>query len=169
MVQLVGRLTDRFGSTNVSWIGAVLVGIVIYFWFVDYHPAVPVMVMFVGFMGASSLRGVPARTLDTKIPAPHERASFMSMQSAVQHTSLAVAAGLSSLVLTEGPDHALGGMPTMAWIAMVFVALLPVFVMLAERKLKRRDRRSHSTVMAAGAPVTAPMPAAAPVMASPEN
>lgn len=139
VMQLVGRATDRFGSTRVSWAGAVLLGIVIYLWFVDYNPAIPVILLFVAFMGTSSLRGVPARTMDTKIPSHADRASFMSMQSAVQHIALALAAGLSSLVLSEASDMSLVGMPTLAWISLVFVVLLATFVTLAELRLKRRD------------------------------
>jgi len=169
VMQIVGRATDRFGSARMSWIGAVLVGLVIYLWFVDYNPTVPVIALFVGFMAASSMRGVPARTLDTKIPAPAERASFMSMQSAVQHLSLAFAAGISSFMLAEGPDKNLIGIETVAVVALVFVVLLPTFVTLAERKLRRRDGRGTSVRIPAGAPVTAPVPAEAPIMAAPEN
>ncbi|MBE7492774.1 MAG: MFS transporter [Planctomycetes bacterium] len=139
VMQIVGRATDRWGSARVSWMGATLLGVVIYLWFVDYNPAIPVIVLFVAFMGTSSLRGVPARTLDTKIPSHGDRASFMSMQSAVQHITLAMAAGLSSLVLTEAPDKSLVGVPNAAWISLAFVVLLPTFVTLAEIRLKRRD------------------------------
>ena len=122
-------------------------------------------------MGAMSVRGVPARALDTKIPLPHERAAFMSMQSAVQHTSLALAAGLSSFVLTENADKSLSGVTTMAWIAVVFAVLLPVFVTLAERGVRARDRKLPDTreiPKPAGAPVTAPMPSGATAPASPD-
>jgi predicted MFS family arabinose efflux permease len=163
VLQFVGRLTDRIGSGTVSWIGGALTIAVIYFWFIDYQPGVPALLLFVCFMGAMSVRGVPARALDTKIPLAHERASFMSMQSAVQHTSLALAAGLSSFVLVEDPvTKALSGIPTMAWIAIGFAVLLPLFVTLAERGVKSRDRKLPDTreiPKPAGAPVTAPVPA----------
>lgn len=139
VMQMVGRATDRWGSSRVSWTGAALLSVVIYLWFVDYNPSIPVIALFVAFMGTSSLRGVPARTLDTKIPGHAERASFMSMQSAVQHIALALAAGLSSLVLSEAPDNSLVGVPLAAWISLAFVVLLPTFVTLAEIRLKRRD------------------------------
>lgn len=148
VMQIVGRATDRWGSTRVSWTGAALLSVVIYLWFVDYNPAIPVIVLFVAFMGTSSLRGVPARTLDTKIPSHGDRASFMSMQSAVQHIALAMAAGLSSLVLSEAPDNSLIGVPTAAWISLAFVVLLPTFVMLAEIRLKRRDAAMATTTPA---------------------
>ena len=162
VLQVVGRMTDRLGSGLVSWVGAVLTIIVIFVWFIAYVPEIPALVVFVGFMGAMSVRGVPARALDTKIPMPHERAAFMSMQSAVQHTSLALAAGLSSFVLVENPDKSLSGVATMAWIAIAFAVLLPTFVTLAERGVKRRDvgrpdTRRITPPIPAGAPVTAPM------------
>lgn len=160
VMQIVGRATDRWGSTRVSWTGAALLSVVIYLWFVDYNPAIPVIVLFVAFMGTSSLRGVPARTLDTKIPSHGDRASFMSMQSAVQHIALAMAAGLSSLVLSEAPDNSLIGVPTAAWISLAFVVLLPTFVMLAEIRLKRRDAQ-QGAVAAAGSVVPTSVPPSA--------
>jgi predicted MFS family arabinose efflux permease len=156
VMQFVGRLTDRIGSGTVSWIGAFLTSAVIYFWFIDYNPAMPTMLLFLCFMSAMSVRGVPARALDTKIPRPHERAAFMSMQSAVQHTSLAIAAGLSSLVLTENADRSLNGVREMSVIAVGFALLLPLFVSLAERGLRRRDLRDKEALPAVVAPQPAP-------------
>lgn len=170
VLQIVGRMTDKLGSATVSWVGAVLTIAVIYIWFIDYQPVVPALACFVCFMGAMSVRGVPARALDTKIPLPNERAAFMSMQSAVQHTSLALAAGLSSFVLVEDPEtKALTGVPIMGWIAVAFAVLLPTFVTIAERAVRKRDalmpgpdKPTTKRITAAGAPVTAPIPARAP-------
>lgn len=160
VMQFVGRLTDRLGSGVVSWIGAVLVITVIWFWFIDYNPLLPVAVAFMAYMGSMSMRGVPARALDTKIPRAHERASFMSLQSAVQHSALAGAAIMSSRILTENADKSLNGIPTLGWISVAFALLLPTSVTIAERLLKRRDGGNTETLVAAGAPVTAPAPPA---------
>lgn len=170
VIQLVGRMTDRFGSAAVSWVGGALTCTIMYIWFINYQP-LPAMLLFVFFMGAMTVRGVPARTLDTKVPMAHERAAFMSMQSAVQHTTLAIAASLSSFILSENPDKSLQGMPTLGIIAVVFAILLPTFITLAELGLRRRDAKqpeSHSIKppAAAGMGTTAPVPARAP--ASPE-
>lgn len=165
VIQLVGRMTDRFGSAAVSWVGGALTCTIMYIWFINYQP-LPAMLLFVFFMGAMTVRGVPARTLDTKVPMAHERAAFMSMQSAVQHSTLAIAAGLSSFILTENPDKSLQGMPTLGIIAVVFAILLPTFITLAELGVRRRDARqpeSHSIKppAAAGMGATAPVPARA--------
>ncbi|MCB9933043.1 MAG: MFS transporter [Planctomycetes bacterium] len=166
VIQFVGRLTDRFGSAAVSWVGALLTITVMYIWFINYQP-LPSLLLFVFFMGAMTVRGVPARTLDTKVPMAHERAAFMSMQSAVQHTVLALAASLSSFILTENPDKSLQGMPALGLIAVVFAILLPTFITLAELGVRRRDARqpeSHALKppTAAGMGATAPVPARAP-------
>jgi predicted MFS family arabinose efflux permease len=170
VIQVVGRMTDRFGSAAVSWVGAALTITVMYIWFINYQP-LPAMLLFVFFMGAMTVRGVPARTLDTKVPLAHERAAFMSMQSAVQHSTLAIAASLSSFILSENPDKSLVGMPTLGVIAVVFAILLPTFITLAELGLRRRDARqpeAHTLkpAAAAGMGATAPVPARAP--ASPD-
>jgi predicted MFS family arabinose efflux permease len=157
VLQVVGRMTDRLGSTAVSWIGAGLTITVIWLWFINYVPAIPAMVLFVAFMGSMSVRGVPVRTLDTKIPLPHERAAFMSLQSSVQHVTLALAAGLSSLWLTERPDKSLEGVPTLGLIAAGFALLLPVCVTITERMLKN-STQGATPLPPAGAPVTAPAP-----------
>ncbi len=170
VIQLVGRMTDRFGSAAVSWVGGALTCTIMYIWFINYQP-LPAMLLFVFFMGAMTVRGVPARTLDTKVPMAHERAAFMSMQSAVQHTTLAIAAGLSSFILSENRDKSLEGMPTLGIIAVVFAILLPTFITLAELGVRRRDAKqpeSHAIKppAAAGMGTTAPVPARAP--ASPD-
>ncbi|MCA8945167.1 MAG: hypothetical protein KDB29_02970, partial [Planctomycetes bacterium] len=117
-----------------------------------------------------TVRGVPARTLDTKVPLAHERAAFMSMQSAVQHSTLALAASLSSFILVENPENkSLEGMATLGWIGVVFAILLPTFITIAEIGVRRRDalmpgpdKPTTKRITAAGAPVTAPIPARTP-------
>lgn len=84
----------------------------------------------------------------------------MSLQSAVQHFALAGAAIMSSRILTENADKSLNGIPTLGWISVAFAVLLPTSVTIAERMLKRRDGGNTETLIAAGAPVTAPAPPA---------
>jgi hypothetical protein len=87
----------------------------------------------------------------------------MSLQSAVQHTSLAAAAVLSSRVLTENADKSLNGIPTLGLIAVGFAVLLPTFITLAERALKRRDAALRKPEPPAAVPATPPLHAVAGV------
>lgn len=151
LMQVCGRLTDKIGATAMSWAGAFLMAFVVYAGFVNYQPWLSVMGFFVGFMGSGSLRGVPSRTLDSRIPRPQERAGFMSAQSAVQHISLALAAVASSFILYELPDKSLAGVELAGWLSIGFALAMPLFITLIERQLKRRDAALLAQGQVAGA------------------
>ena len=106
-------------------------------------PLIPVVVMFVGFMLGNSVRMVGLNTLTSKIPAPMERGRFMSGQSAVQHMSAAIGAGLSTALLVERPDHSLRGMPRLAVFAMALTAVLPLLVRAIQRRLIAQPEASR--------------------------
>ena len=73
------------------------------------------------------------------MPLPHERASFQSIQSAVQHLSSATGAVASTRVLTEGPGHVLVGVPRLAGAAIALGLCVPMLLALVEARLRRRD------------------------------
>jgi predicted MFS family arabinose efflux permease len=99
----------------------------------------PVVALFIVFMSAMAIRNVSMGTLSSRVPEPHERARFMSIQSAVQHLSSATGAFVSSLVLRARPDHSLEGMPKVAGAAIVLAIALPVLLAKCERLVRARD------------------------------
>jgi predicted MFS family arabinose efflux permease len=131
----VGRLVDQYDSFRVGTLGSALLILVIYMGFINYLPAIPVLVIFVSFMVASSARTVPYNTLTSKVAAPRERARFMSIQSAVQHFSSSVGAFLSAQLLHELPDHRLEGIAQTAWISIGFAATIPVLLRIVETRV----------------------------------
>jgi predicted MFS family arabinose efflux permease len=135
VVQLVGRLVDRFGSFRVGTGGTVSLALVMYVFLVDLPPWLPVAVPFVMFMISMGFRNVAYNTLTTKVPSPTERARFMSIQSAVQHMASALGAFLAARILSEAPDHSLIGMPRVAWIAIVLTLTLPSLLWSVERRV----------------------------------
>ena len=135
-MRLIGRLVDRFGSFLVSVAGALSFITVIYFGFIAYSAVIPVIVIFVGFMLASSLRNVPMNTLTTKVPSPRERARFMSIQSAVQHFFAAVGAFLSAKLLHELPSHKLEGITTIASLSIAASLAAPVLTWMIESRVR---------------------------------
>lgn len=142
--QLGGRLVDLFGSLRVGTFGAVtLIAVVYEFFFVEHGAIAPywVYLAFVGFMLAQGLRNVSYNTLASKVPEPHVRARFQSMQSAVQHAASASAAMGSSALLTkvgEGSAAHLDGMGTVAMVCMTLAAVLPLFLWTVERGVRAR-------------------------------
>lgn len=146
----VGALVDRYGPPRVAAIGTVFYLAVLYLGFIQRVAWIPVLVIFVSFMMSNNFRQVSMSTTSTRVPAPAERARFMSIQSAVQHMASAVAAAAASAVLIEMPDHSLGRMPVVATSAGVFALALPPLLLLIDRRVRARGKGP-----AAGAPVAA--------------
>jgi predicted MFS family arabinose efflux permease len=133
--RLGGALVDRFGSFRVGVTGAALVLAIYYLWFIDYRPAYPMAAMMAGFMFAMGIRNVAYNTLTSKVPAPHERARFQSLQSAVQHGFAALASIAGARLLHAGPNRTIIGMSLVASISMGMSLLFPVLAYFVERGL----------------------------------
>jgi predicted MFS family arabinose efflux permease len=159
--QLSGRLVDRLGAFRTGTVGAILVVGVIWAGFVAVPPAIPVLAIFMGFMFAMGMRNVAYNTLCTRVPAPGQRARFLSIQSAVQHFSSAGGAFLSSRILVEGAGHTLVGMRTVALLSMALSLLIPLMLFRVERGVLRRDRGAPAPLPAASLPALAGAPSAA--------
>lgn len=120
-----GRLVDHYGSVPVAWVGTALLLSCLLFGFVWQALQVPVMLMFVTFMVAMSIRNVATTTLLTHLPDAHERAGFMSANSAVQNFGAAAGAAVSSHLLNTGANGALLGMTAVGLLAMTCALTLP--------------------------------------------
>jgi predicted MFS family arabinose efflux permease len=139
--RLAGSMLDRIGAVATGTLGVALVAIVTLVGFAEVTPSVPVLAIFIGFMLGNSFRNVTYNTLTTRVPAPHERARFLSLQSAIQHMSAAAGAFLSSYILTELPDGALVGMPKVAIASIGLSIALPFLFWKVEAALKARPAR----------------------------
>jgi len=137
VLRIIGALVDRYGSTRLATVGTMLFLIVSWLSFVSYDARLPITALFVLFMVGMNFRMAPYQTLISKVPAPPERASFMSLMSATQHLSTSAGAVFSSVVLSTGDDGALVGMPSLGILAMVVAALVPPLFWLVERRVAR--------------------------------
>ncbi|MBS4635099.1 MULTISPECIES: MFS transporter [Aeromonas] len=106
----------------------------------------PLYLLFTLFMALSSARASTTLAVTAAIPAPHQRAAFMSFQGSITN----VAAGLGSLFsaryLVSDEGGALHGFPTLAWIniACTLVACAGVWFLI--RGLKRtRDNNNPAS------------------------
>jgi len=135
--QIAGRFVDRFGSFAIGTFGSGVLLFVLYFGFAHYIDGMPVVFLFMSFMMSTALRNVSFSALTTRVPRMNERASFMSMQSALQHMSSACGAFLSSVLLTEGVGGALVGMETISYIAMFMTCFLPGLLWYVQRSVQK--------------------------------
>lgn len=138
-MRVIGRYVDSLGAARVSAIGTVFFVGILFACFVVEWRVVPVIALFVVFMSAMAVRNVSMSALSTRVPAPFERARFMSLQSAVQHISSALGAFVSSLILTETPSHDLRGMPTIASVSIGLALFLPLLLAQTERFIRARE------------------------------
>jgi predicted MFS family arabinose efflux permease len=134
--RLGGWLVDRFGSFGSGTAGVFLLLIDLFVWFVDYPAGMPLVVPFMGFMFAMGIRNVAYNTLTSKVPQPHERARFQSLQSAVQHGAAALGAFLSSKLLSVDDAGALVGVARVATISMALSLLFPVLARIVESRVQ---------------------------------
>ena len=130
-----GGWVDREGSVKVGVTATVwLIGLIV-FWFLAYDPRVPILVLFIAFMLGTSGRNVAYNTLVSKVPLPHERARFLSIQSAVQHLASAAGAFLSARLLVANPDGSLGNIETVALVSIGISLLVPFFLVAVSRRV----------------------------------
>lgn len=140
-MRLAGIAADRVGSARVGTVGYLAFAVVCTLGFVMVPPPVTVFVIFPAFMIAQTSRNVAQQSLLTKVPRPHERAGFMSLQSAVSHLASAVGAIGSAALLTPGPGVSLVGVPRLALMVIGISALSVPLLFSVERSLPTTPTR----------------------------
>lgn len=140
-MRYTGRLSDRIGYSRTALYATFGLIIVLFAGFYLQVHAVPVLLLFVAFMVCMSTRNVTINALLTRIPAPHERAGFMSLNSAVQHLMAGVGAMCSTLLLAETPDGRLAGMDDVTLISIAGFVVSMALMFMSEKVLK--ERQSH--------------------------
>jgi predicted MFS family arabinose efflux permease len=143
-MNVVGRLVDRYGPLPLSIAGTLMFLLTCYFTLIEpvsFHPA---HLLYIGFMMATSTRNVAFQTSMSRIPKNHERARYLSLQSAFQHAATAAGAIFSAQILTEDAGSQLVGFDLVTIIAMGFSAVLP-FLMLRVDKLVLSEKTSTPT------------------------
>jgi predicted MFS family arabinose efflux permease len=135
----IGTLVDRIGATRVILAGTLVFIVALWFGFVQPVTAEHVLWVFPLLMLSASLRGVPLNTLATRVPAPTERARFMSAQSSVQHLASTVGAFAASVVLADGAAGRLENMELVAIAAIAVALLVPLVSSYVERGVRAKE------------------------------
>jgi predicted MFS family arabinose efflux permease len=136
VMRAAGKLVDTRGAPLVAAIGTGLALAVSTVGFIYIVPQIPVLLVFIGFMCAMSMRNVSSTALASRVPGPDERARFMSIQSTVQHMSAALGAFAGTLFLHSRPDGTLEGFSRLSVASLALMALLPPLLLMTERRLR---------------------------------
>jgi predicted MFS family arabinose efflux permease len=139
-MRVAGSYIDQLGASLIAGVGTALFVLMLATTFVYEASWLPVMPMFAILMTSMALRNVSLNTLTSRVPPPHERARFMSLQSAVQHVAAAGGAMLSSALLSELPNEQLVGMRGVAGFSIAMALGLPLLLRFVEQRLAVRER-----------------------------
>lgn len=122
-VQLLGRVVDRTGSRAALAVASAAMGIGLLPFFAEVGAFA--VAAFVLFMAGNAGRNISVAAALSHVPGAHERAAFMALQSMVQDLSITAAALAGSVLLTQGGDGRLTGMPVLAGCAVAMGCTLP--------------------------------------------
>ena len=151
-VRFTGRVVDRVGAAPVATFGTALLVACVLVGFVPATPIAPVMLIFVLFMCTASLRGVPLSTVASRLPAPHERAQYMSLQSAVQHLASSAGAITASQIIATAGDGHLVHVDVVVFASIGFALCMPVLLWRVERRVRARLAAAAAAIEAPALP-----------------
>jgi predicted MFS family arabinose efflux permease len=135
----VGALVDKLGATRLVLAGTAVFALAIHFGFIDPVGPSGVIFVFPLLMLSATVRGVPMNTLASRVPAPAERARFMSALNAVQHLASATGALVASLMLDADLTGRLYGMRSVAVFSIAVSLLVPLVSWFIERRILARE------------------------------
>jgi hypothetical protein len=95
-------------------------------------------------MGA---RGVAYNAITSMVPRPHERASFQSVQSAVQHAASSAAAFLSAQLLAEDANHRLLHVERIGLVSIALTLAVPVGMVFVVRHVASMQRAQEQRAL----------------------
>lgn len=148
VMRLSGVAVDRYGVTRVLAPATALFASVLFVVFVVPGVPIPTVLAFAAYMSSNAMRFVPVQTLSSRVPAPADRARFLSVQSAVQHIASSVGAFISSLALTTDAQRRLIGMPKLASATILLSLVVPFLCYVVERRVRARERAQAATPVA---------------------
>jgi predicted MFS family arabinose efflux permease len=131
-----GKLVDKFGSIPWFVLGSVGFLGTLYFGMYQNPPWLTPYALFIGFMVFGTLRNISMQTLTSMVPAPSERAGFMSLQSATQHIAMSAGAISSSRLLSTNPQGELVGIESLVICSSSLVTLAVVLMWILARQVK---------------------------------
>lgn len=144
-MRLCGGWIDRGRAQGAILITSLLLALVTLLGFA-LPAGLPVYLLFTLFMALSSARASTTLAVTAAIPAPHQRAAFMSFQGTVTNVAAGLGSLLSARYLVSDERGALHGFATLAWINIAFGLLACAGVWLLIRSLKStRDNNNPAS------------------------
>jgi len=128
MLQFSGRLFDKGIRHQLHIVSALLVALIIYLIFISTPQTHHLFVLFALMMTVSTIRTSATASIVSHLPAPPQRAAFMSINNTVSNIASGAAGLLSAAILTTTADHKIVGMEWVAMLTIVLTVISPIIL-----------------------------------------
>ena len=128
MLQFSGKIFDKGIRHQLHIVSALLVALIIYLIFISTPQTHHLFVLFALMMTVSTIRTSATASIVSHLPAPPQRAAFMSINNTVSNVASGAAGLLSAAVLTTTADHKIVGMDWVAMLTIVLTVISPIIL-----------------------------------------
>ncbi len=128
MLQFSGRLFDKGIRHQLHIVSALLVALIIYMIFISTPQTSHLFVLFALMMTVSTIRTSVTASIVSHLPAPPQRAAFMSINNTVSNVASGAAGLLSAVVLTTTVDNKIVGMDWVAMLTILLTLIAPIML-----------------------------------------
>jgi len=136
MLQFSGRLFDQGMRHQLHIVSALLAAIMIYVIFISTPQTHHLFVLFALMMTVSTVRTSVTASIVSHLPAPAQRAAFMSISNTVSNIASGIAGFLSVAVLSTTDDNKIVGMD---WVAIMSISLTIIAPLILWRWVNHND------------------------------
>ncbi|MCE2596999.1 MFS transporter [Motilimonas cestriensis] len=140
-MRFFGRTIDKGWIMSTLWISSLFVAATVYLGFISLG-SLSVYIIFILFMAFSSARTAAISAITSRVPAPHQRAAFMSYQGTVSSLAAGAASMASSVLLTSNTHGELIGIQSLASLTILTTFCAPIAIFLLLRSLRARHEAS---------------------------
>lgn len=138
LLQITGRLLDKGIALVLSTVLTLIIVTSIYSGFVSLG-AMPALLTFTLFMAATSARNSTTMAIVSQIPAPQERAGFMSFYTTFGNISAGIAGFISAKLLSSSDSGALNGMGEVGSIAIALLLIHPILIFFILKRMGKKE------------------------------
>jgi len=140
VMRLTGKWIDQWGAILLSVVSTLMIVTIMYWGFATKEVMLPVVLIFIVFMAAMSMRNVISTSISSMIPEHHERAGFTSVNHSVSHLAATLGATVSAVLLSTDAIGNLIGMSELVYISILFALPMPLFVLYLSRYIQNKEK-----------------------------
>ena len=137
---IIGRLTDKYGTLNIFWVGTILtIMMVAVFTNLGINPLWAVIIVHTLLLLGNNTRSISSSALGTVVPEVEDRGAFMAVDAAMQLAIGGMAAMIAGLIVFQSEDGMINNFPTLGVVVISLMMLTSGVMYMIDRMVKRRN------------------------------